>query len=517
MVHQEQKPAASVRRTITDRFRRDASAQGRLRGSLTLIDWLTTGVVIAVGHRHRQGDWSFRHEYHQWPEDSHPQTDPDLAAAWLRDLCGRSGVSLRSVVASIPRREISLRLLTFPDVSEAELQDLADLQVESRSLAAGQALRWDLLLLPQREQFSPGTDPENTHQPTPPERRATLITVPESVCAMIETVLRKAGTETLRLTSGDLLIHTAVESRFPDARSEAAALHILSNPQKTELVICSQHVPVAAGTMGTQAGDPDGMATAIESATLRMMATLPDSLKRPDLRGSIPVWISGTEATSLSDVMRQRGLAAHVVDPDERIPRLAAMAAAEMSPRRIDFLKSQFAEVRTRARRRRLRAIAATVALSVAGLGWTGMAWYDSLEQMRAELLRRHADLQAIAERGRSVLDQQEFLKRWERSSVNTSQEILLLTELLPPADRMIVTRLQLDAPADAQDKVMRIDGVARSAEDILQLNSRLLQSPEHYQLRPSGIEPAPAGSEMSAQFRVEAGLILHQADPSVI
>lgn len=69
------------------------------------------------------------------------------------------------------------------------------------------------------------------------------------------------------------------------------------------------------------------------------------------------------------------------------------------------------------------------------------------------------------------------------------------------------VTRLQLENVFEASASTVRIDGLAESAEEVLKMNARILNNSDRYDLRPQGIEPAPAGSVFPAQFRIETVL----------
>ena len=75
---------------------------------------------------------------------------------------------------------------------------------------------------------------------------------------------------------------------------------------------------------------------------------------------------------------------------------------------------------------------------------------------------------------------------------------------MLPDRNRLIVTRLQLENLVDAEDRVLRVDGLAQGSTDVLGMNAAILEKSDRYDLRPQSIEPAPEGNEFTSQFRIE-------------
>jgi hypothetical protein len=112
--------------------------------------------------------------------------------------------------------------------------------------------------------------------------------------------------------------------------------------------------------------------------------------------------------------------------------------------------------------------------------------------------------LQSYLDRGQATVDKWAYLDRWQKSTVNTAAEIRDLAKLLPEQGRLIVTRLQVENLVDADDSVVRIDGLAEDSADVVSLNESIVQHADRYEIRPQGIEPSPEGSELASQFRIE-------------
>ena len=495
-----------------DRLQNYFSAEAAFRipetERVTLVDWLSTGIVLAECQLSAGSATILGSNFYAWPESTDSGRIADVTAAWLKDLCQQTSLSLDCVIASVPRRDVSCRLLSLPGVSDYELNNLISLQIESRVQATSQALRWDILHLP----VSTATA----------ERHVLLVTVPDAVCNSIQSALKQAGAKQILLTSGDILLHKAGvlppgTLSIEDNDSHPLTLQVIANPAKTEVLLWCHGLPVASNAAGTPANNVRQIASIIESAALRLLSGLPAGLKKNARAEELPAQISGLHAEAVAALLRASGRRTEVIYSSERNSRLVSMTAAVRTPgSRLNFLRPLATEQKRTVRNRKL--LAGGVAATILGLLSFGIAgsWQSSLNRQLAQLQQDREQLQQIAERGNPVIDQWAYVSNWKTTSLNSAEEIRRLTVLLPARDRMIVTRLQLDSLMDGQEDVLRIDGLARSSEDVMNLNRSLLEQPKHYQLRPHGIEPAPAGSELPSQFRLEASLSTTSSDTTV-
>ena len=457
-----------------------------------VVDWMTTGVVLSEISVANGSPTIVRSQFEHWPAGLNGLATPAEIGAWLKNLCANAKYPTNAVAVSVPRRDQSLKLLELPNVSDDELGPLVGLQVESRVQATGQAVAWDCLPHP--------AQPEDAH------RYVMLATMPMNVSDTIRRAAEVAGWSNLVLTSGDLLT-----SNLASNSTHPWQLHVLANRVKLELLMCYRGLPVSsyATAMPTDSAvSAEGVTAAtaiIQSMSGRLLAGSPRAWQ--NAYESSAVFLAGSFASQIA--VRLASESAHIEPTfaDERTPRAMAVAMSLISDtaNRIDFLRPRSADGRTATRKQRLVRIAAlsTAAVCVAGIGlWI---WQQSLQTELAQLDAQRHQLQQFIDRGKNTVDKWSYVSRWQNETVQAATEIRGIASLLPSRERMIVTRLQLENVVDSENSTLRIDGLAQSAEDVLQMNASILDQSAHYDLRPQGIEPSPAGSSFPSQFRIEA------------
>ena len=466
-----------------------------------VLDWMTTGVVLSeVSTCGGQAKVS-RSCYEPWPAGLDPFTAPEATGQFLKSVCNAGRFPTSAVAVSVPRRDVSFKLMELPNVSDNELGPMLSLQIESRAQANSQPVAWDIL---------PHVVPQSVTN-----RHVTLITVSTSVIQAIQQSAASAGWSHLVITSGDLLI-PCVNSQ----KSQEWTLYIQANRAKLELLLCHNGLPVAgqATAMPTQSQDGHVLsslnASALQSTAARLMASCPPEWKAAD--SSVSVIACGTFAEEVVRVLGDAGINVSLLSSDERSLRVLGVAQSLMKQSaesrstpscRIDFLRPRSADPRTAARKR--RGIRLTlIASAIVGCGIMAI-WseYRSLQQQLAEVDTQRQQMQQYVDRGKDVVGQWEYVSRWQRDTLAVNQEIAALTEVLPSRERLILTRLQLENPVDAENGMLRVDGLCEDVEDVLTMNAAILEKSDHYDLRPQGIEPASADSDFPSRFRIEAEL----------
>jgi hypothetical protein len=459
-----------------------------------VVDWMTTGVVLSEVTTVDGTSVVARSQFEEWPAELTPQTSAEVVGAWLRTVCTQAQFPTSAVAVSVSRRDLSLKLLELPAISDDELGPLVALQVESRIQSTGQAVAWDFLAHPQT------SDETN--------RYVMLATIPEAVLHRIRRTAEIAGWSNLVVTSGDLLI-----SNIAPASKTAWQMHVQANRTKLELQLCYRDLPVSSYATAMPTNGPassDGIKAAmaiIQSMSGRLLAGSP-SKWRSDTESSA-IFISGASAPQLLGSFDHEAVTVCQTLADERMPRAIAVASSLTSrgAHRIDFLRPRSADGRTAGRRQRFirisAAAAALVCFAVASL-WM---WQQSLKNELAQLDAQRQQLQQFIDRGQDVVDKWSYVSRWQAETIHAADEIRDFAQLLPSRERLIVTRLQLENMVDSEDSTLRIDGMAQSAEDVLEMNASILEQSSHYDLRPQGIEPAPVGVSFPSQFRIEAVL----------
>ncbi len=449
-----------------------------------VIDWMTTGVALSVVSVSGNAPSLLKSQFEAWPEGLDPLKNPEQAGIWLRSVCDKACLPSSAVAVSVPRRDLSIKLLELPSVSDDELGPLVALQVESRFQSSSQPVVWDCLPHPAMA--------END------SRHVVLTSLPTSVLTAIQSMAAVAGWTNLIVTSGDVSIGLATT-----AANSGWQVHIQASSVKLELTLCRAGLLVSSSATAMPNGSSIEAASCIQSVIGRMLAATPDSWHPP---AAVPsVSICGTRAQSLADSLNRSGINATVWCEDDRTPRAIAVAHSLLQPQgRIDFLRPRSGDRRALQRRqRRIMACVAAAAVLLSVL--TGMyILQQSLHQELARLEGERQQLQQYADRGQAAVDKWTYLSRWQKSTVNSATEIRDLAKLLPDRERLIVTRLQLENLVDAEDSVLRIDGLAQDSADVLAMNGQIIRHDDRYDLRPQGIEPSPEGSEFPSQFRIE-------------
>jgi hypothetical protein len=466
-----------------------------------VVDWMTTGVVLSEVSASGGQVRILRSCYEPWPAGLEPFTSPEAAGQFLKTVCNTGHFPTSAVAVSVPRRDISFKLMELPNVSDDELGPMLSLQIESRAQANSQPVAWDVLPHPVPQAAT--------------NRHVTLVTVSTPVIQAIQQASAIAGWNHLVITSGDLLAPCVNAGT-----THEWTLYIQANRAKLELLLCHNGLPVAGQAMAMPTQSQDGHvlsslnATALQSAAARLMASCPQEWRAAD--SSISVIACGAFAEEIIRVLGDAGINVSLLSSDERSLRALGVARSLMKQPhesrstpfcRIDLLRPRSADPRTAARKR--RGIRLTlIASAIVGCGLMAV-WseYTSLQKQLAEVETQRQQLQQYVDRGKDVVGQWEYVSRWQRESLAANQEIAALAEVLPSRERLILTRLQLENLVDAENGMLRVDGLCEDVEDVLTMNSAILEKSDHYDLRPQGIEPASADSDFPSRFRIEAEL----------
>jgi hypothetical protein len=467
-----------------------------------VVDWVTTGVVLSEVSLSSGTAQVLRSQFESWPSGAQPASDPQAIGQWLKNVCEQAGLPTAAVAISVARRDLSLKLLELPNVADEELGALVALQVESRTQATGQHMAWDFL--------------PHAASPTETSRYVTLISVSETICQTLRGAATAAGWNHLMLTSGDVL------QAGQNADAAAWQQHVQANRSKLEFCLCRCGIPVASYVTALPsagrdpASDAIWVAEQIPALSARLLASSPaawqSAAMSPDIR------LSGSLAPAIAAALHTSGVSTLLESTDERAGRALAVAAAlcttpdasaAASRCRLDLLKPRCFNLQSQNRRLVIRRTVALCAVLLCCVAAFLFNWQQSLQAELTELENQRLQLQQFVERGEDVLQRWSYVSRWQQQSLQAASEISEFARLVPDQERLIVTRLQLENMVDAKSGTLRIDGLAQAADDVLQMNGRILEHPEHYDLRPQGIEPAPQGSTFPSQFRIEA--VLHK------
>jgi len=484
-----------------------------------VVDWLTNGVVLSEATVVEGAVHILRSRYEAWPSSHGETATPEEHGQWLKEICRQAELPTANVAISIPRRDLSLKLLELPNIPDDELGPLVSLQVESRIQSTGLPVAWDFLAHPAKL--------NDAH------RYVMLVTAPSTVTETVCRTAAAAGWANPVLTSGDLLI-----ANICPTSASAWQMHVQANQTKLEMLLCYYGRPVASSATAmprdeTSSTESVTAASIVQSMTNRLLAGSPAAWQANS--EAMAIFVTGSFAPQLAAELQANGLSATATIADERTPRALGIATSlvgrigggpadqrDLSGQQIpswetngiDFLHPRSAHgAASRERRRWIQigsAVAVMVVLGVCGL-WM---WQRSLSHELARLNEQRQQLQQFIDRDQDVVGKWSYVSRWQNDTVQVASEIRQLAAILPSRERLIVTRLQLENIVDSDDSILRIDGLAQDAEEVLKMNASILENSTHYDLRPQGIEPAPVGSAFPSQFRIEA-VLREQSQPS--
>jgi hypothetical protein len=492
------------------RWLRERHALQRLQNAEFLVaDWVSSGIVISLVSGTDQK--VLRSAFHSWLADLNPFENPVAAGNLLKQITTEACFPTNVVVVSVPRRDVAVRFSEFPALPEQELRAAAELQAESRAQAAGHSLRWDII----RHQLPAGSDIS----------QVMFVSVPQSVTDSIGKAAEIAGWEVPILTCGDLCIPALTVEGSQQPSELHLILHV--NRCKRELLLCHGDVPVSVSTglSGSSVSAAESESQSAESdrkgatelsqanqfaeqflaSRLRMVAGLPDFFRNRTVASKIS--ILGSAADEAEQSLRNAGIETEVLCRDDQTPRALAILRAIRTSRVINLLTPGTSEVLRSRRRRQVAKVAVMVAcgllVAIAAIQFHRISLQDSLQN----LTKTNEQLTQFVDRGQSNVQEWTYVANWSQNSVNVAREIRNLGAAISSGENVILTRLQLDNQVDSDSTVFRIDGLAKSPEDAIRVTRALLDRTDLYEVRPHGIEPAPEGSVLPVQFRLEAML----------
>ncbi|MFM7058682.1 MAG: hypothetical protein ACKO2P_17345 [Planctomycetota bacterium] len=474
--------------TLRNRFTAWLPGQSR-RNSCSVIDWTSTGVVLAR-LRFQQGAWQLTaSDWEPWPEHFDPFINPEESARLLQDWITARPWAAPPDVISLPRQFVSLRLLSFPRVAPAELAELISLQLESRQAGPEAAQVWDFL-----------PHPANSADI---QQHVSLFSAPARICTSIRRTVELAGWKLPLLTSADLFLCS------PAPENSGSRLAVQMNRSKLEVIASCEGIPAASLACGVRDdGDsPHPAPVAVAALIERMIESLPP-LWRQDIHAQ-PVFVAGSHSAFLIEQLKNAGFQTTPGPADERSPRAAAMATLLTSRTPgCNLLRPRSVTPSLYARRPAAVRSAALLAVFLLALGGWIFSERSIRHQQLQALLKKTEQLQNRISDRQAVPEQRTRLDAWLASAPDPSASLHRLLQLVPAENRVLLTRVQLENLADSSESVLTLHGLAQSPADISELNSSVLLQPRHFLLRPYGIEPAPPESALKIKFRTECVLL---------
>lgn len=475
---------------------RDGQRRRRKTAAVTVVDWTTTGIIIGLVQGSGVTAELKNSAFQPWPAGFDPFADPEQTGFLLKEMLKNAPWAGKPAAISIPRQLVSLRLLQLPNVVAEDLPALITLQMEARQSAQENIQTWDFVVHPASKEAT--------------TRHVSVVSVPSAVCQSLRQSIAAAGWKATLLTAADLHVGP------PEANGDDLRITIQANRSKLEVV--AQHAGLPAASIATSAGpDPETVPAAalVLSLVHRVTESLPEAWRANPSR--FPLHLCGSRAQALADLLRAEGQLVTTGPVDERGPRALALRDLLLSSRqRLNFFRPGSAPASL------LKRYSLAIRLSLIGGALAAALAFVVIDRMQT--LQKTLDagekrlqfLNEVAQRGEATLNQWTELEKWDQDTLNAAREFQAVLQIMPSHEQMLVTRLQLENMPASDERVLRLEGLAQSADDIRQLNTAVLAQPERYTLRPHGIEPAPIGSPMPISFRMESRILQNAPEASI-
>ena len=450
--------------------------------AVTVLDVTRAGESLDV---HSLGHWN-------WPPVDAAAPHQESSGAWLWTQLNTLGILPRPVLLVLPRQAAVLKLIEIPAVPSEELAAAVQLQAESTLSRPLEEQSLDFVTTGQRE-------------------HALLVSVPRETLEAAQCLLHAAGLTVTAATIGELnLIH-----RSPASQPEGTQLAVFADASHAELTLSWSGTPLASLAVRFTSSEDADRLLSIAATVSRLRASLPTMFSQSEVQ-SVALFGATAEALihsgaqigcSQAALVRSQALT-HSHDAEREWPVLAmSVRSRAHADQSIDLLHPRRPPDATIAPRRRRWRIVAAVAALLGCVAFLLFFYSRSLDGQIVQLQERDRELKSLIQRGQPLLEAAEFVGEWRQGQIDWPQELTRFVECLPPRDRAYLTQLSFDVPLDSNAPVIRVNGQAKSVQDVLQLHQRLLAEDSGYELRPHGIEPSTRDVDYPATFDVEAAI----------
>lgn len=459
-------------------------------GPLLAIDWNETSVSL-LHVLSTTGPMEFGARLHlPWPEGLKLPLHAAQAGTWLKTELRRHGLPLLPAVVCAPRRRGLLKLLEIPPVAPELLPDLVRSQAEHRSGAEVGSVRIDFLPLPPAPAPAAATVADEN-----PLRPVLAVVLSNIIVQQIRSVLEGAGITPLAMGIGELALPCLTDN------DDRLVLDILANTAKVELTLSRGGYPLASQSLSSESLERDAP-TWLATAE-RMRQALPASVA-PGALDEVRIW--GPRGAEAAERLRTTATIHVSVIPtahENDLRSIAYLTSMRTAPVLLDFLHPRQAADPAVVRRQRIQRGALWAAAALAPLGvWFGMERAE-LDSRLARLRAETRDRRQFVERGQELVAASTFVDGWEATRPDWGQELGTLLPLLPRGETGYLTRLQLEQ-REGEPPSIQVSGLARSADEIAELNTRLVRDHSRYELQPRAIEPNPLDPQYEVRFQTE-------------
>lgn len=403
----------------------------------------------------------------------------------VRDRLRDANVGHSKVVLLIPRRFVSLRVLTLPNLSDSELTAAIPLQAESQLGRSLDTTCFDFLTI---------------HQQNATQKYAVFASAQREPIEQLCGQLAAAGLKVDSVLVPEL-IH---DSTAPETGNRA---DVYFYERHAELCLSLQGCPVAGISLRTS-DDPLSLANSVVSALERLQSGLPPGLAtlRPECLHLHQLSETRVDLEQLRHSLPE-SLQTGAYHSREELYR-SAMSALSDRAGRIDLLATR---VHNSSQREQVRNWLRVAVCLIVGLllfsGWI-LQEHTSLDRSIADLTQEAEELQLLVERGQVILETDAAVRAWRQQNIDWAEEVIELSSQLPARDRLYLSRLQADIAPQSGEAILRVSGKAKSSADVTALNTHLASQRGRYEMSPASIQPTNYGERYAARFDIESRIV---------
>jgi Tfp pilus assembly PilM family ATPase len=442
--------------------------------------------------------------------DSIEASDPERVGEFIRVELSRRKIKDRRAAFCIDRRNVILKVADAGNVSEGELATVVRLQ----------ALR-DLTLPPEETivDYMRVQGDENV------QTQVVVAVVRNEIVTSCQTLAKSAGLRLEGIWPASLAHVRSAISGIPTMITHAGEEHFLVVPygDSVELgllrgtrFLTSASRPVSRPAAG--AGETDSFLQALK----RLQASLSGQYTDVKVQSVLVAGEPGDEEMRQSlteqfgaDVIffdPIRSFPASDIHPDDRGAFAGVVGSLLVATRPVDekinFLHPKRAK--PKADWRRTGTLAGLVLLL--GLGLAGYRYRTGeervLDQAIASAKKKKVDREKEVKSLKVQREQLAFLEGWQARDVNWLNVIRTLLVTMPEADKLFLTRMQMQSGSPTAEAVasIQLEGFADDSKTILSLNSRLSEE-LGLLVTPGAIQPAPRFAGYNWRYSAKIGI----------
>ncbi|MBY0586660.1 hypothetical protein K2X85_05755 [bacterium] len=442
--------------------------------------------------------------------DSIDASDPDRVGEFIRVELSRRKIKDRRATVCIDRRNVILKVAEAGNVSEAELPTVVRLQ----------ALR-DLTLPPEETivDYMRVLGDENV------QAQVVVAVVRNEIVTGCQTLAKSAGLRLEGIWPASLAHVRAAISGIPTMITHVGEEHFLVVPygDSVELsllrgtrFLTSASRPVSRPAAG--AAESDSFLQALK----RLQASLSGQYTDVKVQSVLVAGEPGDEEMrhALTEQFGAeviyfdpiRSFPASDIHPDDRGAFAGVVGSLLVATRptdeKINFLQPKRAK--PKADWRRTAALAGLVLLI--GLALAGYRYRSGeekiLDQAIAVAKKKKVDRDREVKSLKVEREQLAFLQSWQSRDVNWLNTIRTLLVAMPEADKLFLTRMQMQTGSPTAEAVasVQLEGFADDSKTILSLNSRLSED-LGLLVTPGAIQPAPRFAGYNWRYSAKIGV----------